>query len=161
MTCYCSGCVTASLRCSLVSETFTIQTENPLFFLYPRLNFNGKFAQNQLCLLSARGEWINTQLFSLENYCIWPFLFFNFVFFCLLLELKYILEVICFCQLLMCRHWIVFLRITALFSALHSPFIVQTHIYFLIYIAMRKRTGRRWSCQKSKEAKLRILGFSF
>ena len=76
MTCYCSGCVTAFLSRSLILETFTIQIENPRFVLYPGLNFNGKFEQNQLCYLSVRGEWITKQPSSLQNYCIWPFLFF-------------------------------------------------------------------------------------
>lgn len=59
MACHCSGCMTASRSCSSVSETFPIQTENPLFVLHLGLNFNGKFGQNQLCHLPVRGGWIN------------------------------------------------------------------------------------------------------
>lgn len=131
MTCYCLCCTTAFLSCCLVLETFTLQAENSIcsligaelqwqvwakafvsFVIERRVNKQTTLLIAKLLLLTS----------SILLLLLWVF--------CLLFYLKCnILEVIFFCRLLMCRHWIVFLRITAVFCTSHSFYSANSYTF--------------------------------
>lgn len=130
MTCYCLCCTTAFLSCCLVLETFTLQAENFFCSLIGAELVAG--LDKSICVIChwEEGEKTNNSF----NCKIIASDKFNFVVvvvvFCLLFYLKCnILEVIFFCRLLMCRHWIVFLKITAVFCTSHSFYSANSYTF--------------------------------